>query len=319
VSPIRSICPEIGRDFDKQFPPTPEDRDRPAREYLKSRGINHALKGLPFSYSEKTRKGCGGAVMFPLGERAGKPVWNGRMISTNLPKGEGKTHNIGPTSGLYFWHPGINYDCNLPTYVTEGIIDALSFIEFGHQATAVISSGSNPDKLKAQLLDRFKRIVLAFDNDPAGHKALCKWTPCLQAEIKSQDLKNRVEAIMLPRGDWNDFLLSGPVEQVKKEFQERWMEFRTYANLALANTAQDWATIHYGHFKSATELFLFEFNGCYWSAKIKKGNDNVADEVLPPQRLSNFVFRPKYRLLATHGTSDAVFEHRLTTIKRNEK
>ena len=64
-------------------------------------------------------------------------VYNGRIF--NPPHGEGKTHNKGSTSGIFWKHPGREYDQNKFTYATEGIIDALSLWEIGEQAIAVLA------------------------------------------------------------------------------------------------------------------------------------------------------------------------------------
>jgi hypothetical protein len=316
--PLRSICPELYQSFEREFPPTKEDPNRPANEYLRSRGLSESLKGLSYSYAPRTRKGCGGAIMFHVGEKDGKPVFNGRLIGA-IPPGEGKTHNIGSTSGMIWQHPERNYDPNAWTYLTEGIIDSLSINELGRQAVALLSAGADPGKLAKTILDRFRFVCFAFDNDEAGRKALRKWKACFEAEVKASDRKNTIDAIMLPRGDWNDFLLSGPIDKVKKEFTDRLPEFHTHAWLALANNAQEWAEAHYQYYKDTTALFLFEFNRCYWSAKVEKGNNAKTDEVLPPKRISNFVFRPKYRLLTSHGSDDLQFEHRLKVLKRSNR
>lgn len=161
----------IARDIEKKFAPTTKDPRQPAKVYLKLRGLNKSLKNLSYEYFSKTREGCGGAVMFPVGvDRSGKKIYNGRLF--NPPPGEGKTHNMGSTSGMYWKHPGMEYDSEKPVYVTEGIIDALSLIEMGVQAIAVLSSGADPATLD---LRRFNHLVTAFDNDHAGIRATQKW------------------------------------------------------------------------------------------------------------------------------------------------
>ncbi len=166
------LFPELKRNFDTDFKDDKADPQRPAREYLLSRGIPEALlKGLNFWYLANVRNtGCG-AVMFTVGKDAqGKIVSNGRLFNPSV--GEGKTHNIGSTAGLYWRHPGFTYDPNQPVWITEGIIDALSLLAMGLQAIAVLAAGQDPAKLD---LSEFPQKVFAFDNDDAGRAACKKW------------------------------------------------------------------------------------------------------------------------------------------------
>jgi len=189
-----SLFPEIICNFEKDFAPTPEDPHYPATSYLKYRGLAESLENLEYKYWHETRQGCGGAVMFPVdGE-----TWNGRLF--NPPKGEGKTHNKGKTGGKIWKHPGKIYDPGKETFITEGIIDALSFWEIGEQAISVLSAGQNPGNFD---LSEFRKPVFAFDNNLAGWKALKKW----------KSVYPDAGAVMTSdRKDWNDLLLFHPEE-----------------------------------------------------------------------------------------------------------
>jgi hypothetical protein len=168
VVKIRDLFPELFKTIEKEHPATKEDPNRPARVYLQSRGIHQALEGLSYQYWPNVRKSGSGAVMFPVGDD--KTVYNGRLLSP--PPGEGKTHNKGSTAGRYWQHPGLTYDPNIETFITEGIVDSLSLIEMGCQAIAVLSAGQDPGNVD---LSAFGKLVFAFDNDPAGRRALKKW------------------------------------------------------------------------------------------------------------------------------------------------
>lgn len=193
---VKDLFPDIFHGIERTFPPTPDDPNRPGRIFLESRGIRQALIGLSFSYWKKVRNLNCGAVMFPVNKDAhGKMVYNGRLL--NPPPGEGKTHNSGSTSGLFWSHPGRKYDPFKPVYITEGIINALSLIEAGFQAIAVLSSGQDVSKLN---LDRFQNIVTAFDADRAGIVATKKWLSYFKG-------KRTISSILPNKGmDWNDHL-----------------------------------------------------------------------------------------------------------------
>lgn len=250
----------ITLDIEKEYKPTKADPHRPAREYLKSRSVNeHVLQGLDFRYWEKTRKGCGGAVMFPVGkDKNNQEVFNGRLL--NPPRGVGKTHNHGSTSGLFWQHPARELDPSKPIYITEGIIDALSLISMGKQAIAVLSSGQDPAKLQG--LDDFD-LITAFDNDPAGTRATKNYLKHF----------SRSKATMAPKGrDWNDILRENP-ETAEQRFKENKKNYLFNAELSLTGTHQDYAQCYYEHWSFPPGLFLFE--GCTYFSFIKTRGENT--------------------------------------------
>lgn len=142
---IFDIFPDLKPNFETDFKPTKEDPHRPAREYLQQRGIRKALSGLRFEYWPNLRKTGRGGVMFWIARIGKKDVWNGRFFDP--PAGDGKTHNVGATAGLYWSHPEVKYDRSKPLYICEGVIDALSLIEMGFQSVAVLSAGQDPTKI----------------------------------------------------------------------------------------------------------------------------------------------------------------------------
>lgn len=249
------LFPELRRDVERDHPATKADPHRPAREYLLSRGITpEALKGVDFRYHAKTRTGCGGAVMFFVGRNnKGEEILNGRLF--NPPHGEQKGHNTGSTSGQFWRHQGHTYDPAQPVYITEGILNALSLHTLGIQAVSVLSSGQDPGKVD---LAEFQNLVLAFDNDDAGQKAVQKW----------RQAHPLAEAVLCDPGeDWNDLLNSGTLEQAKKQFQAALPRYRANGKLALAETAHKWAEI-FTDFHGCPPG-LFEFNSQTYFAVLK--------------------------------------------------
>ena len=249
------MFPELRRDVERDYPATKADPHQPAREYLLSRGITpEALKGVDYRYHAKTRTDCGGAVMFFVGRNnKGEEILNGRLF--NPPRGEQKGHNTGSTSGQFWRHQGHTYDPAQPVYITEGILNALSLHTLGIQAVSVLSSGQDPGKVD---LAEFQNLVLAFDNDDAGQKAVRKW----------RQAHPLAEAILCDPGeDWNDLLNSGSLEQAKKQFQTALPRYRTNGKLALAETAREWAEIFTDFNKHPPGLF--EFNSQTYFAVLK--------------------------------------------------
>ena len=160
------LFPELKVNIERDYKPTKTNPNLPATASLNSRGLYKSLDGLLYRYARNIRQTGSGGVMFHVADG----VSNGRIF--NPPQGEGKTHNVGKCGGMYWRHQGIKYDHDLETFVTEGVIDALSFIEMGFQAIAVLSSGQDPSKVN---LSEFTSLTFAFDADEAGRKALKKW------------------------------------------------------------------------------------------------------------------------------------------------
>lgn len=195
------LFPDIIRNIEDDYPPTKDDPNHPATSYLCSRGLNKSLAGLGYEYWQDIRKSGSGGVMFPIRKSDKETIFNGRLF--NPPKDEGKTHNRGSTSGIFWQHPAKKYDMSSKTYVTEGIIDALSLIEMGKQAIAILSAGNTPSNVD---LSGFKNLIFAFDNDPAGRKATQKW----------KEKYPNAQKILPIKGDWNDFLLRNGHEASQK-------------------------------------------------------------------------------------------------------
>ena len=254
-----------------------------------NRGLKESLKGLSFSYEPNIyRKDthCGPAVLFPIGTTDdGKSIINSRLF--NPPKGEQKSHNIGPTGGRYWKHPGINYDPEKEVLMTEGIIDALSLIELGYQAIAVLSAGQKPENID---LSEFKQITLAFDSDSAGKKAFKRWHSHLSKLNEIEQLK--AIALNQGTGDWNDLLLTkqnpGEYIQLKRS------DLKTNAQLLMAESGRRWAEIYLNHWNGIPSIF--EFDNEYYAPDVKKDKDgNLVLSACP--RISNFVIRPKYHIV----------------------
>ncbi len=205
-----SLFPDILRNIEFEHPPTDADPNYPATFYLHTRGLNKSLSGLNYEYWRDIRNTGSGGVMFQIKKSDKEQVYNGRLF--NPPENEGKTHNKNSTSGVFWQHPGKEYNMSSATYVTEGIIDALSLVEIGKQAIAVLSAGNTPSNTD---LSEFEYLIFAFDNDPAGRRATQKW----------KEAYPKADAILPDIGDWNDFLLRYG-HDAPKEFDSQTATFK---------------------------------------------------------------------------------------------
>jgi hypothetical protein len=251
----------IKKDIEREFKPTKADPHRPAREYLRSRGITKAAEGLEFIHKPNLRNTGSGGVLFSIyTDDKVKRIYNGRLY--NPPPGEGKTHNTGSTAGRHWRHPGREYRPGEKTYVVEGIIDCLSLWEMGLPSIAVLSAGQDPAKV--DLADLKSNLVLAFDNDTAGARATRKWLTVYPEET----------AILPDPGqDWNDLLCSGDPATAAKRFHDNLPRYRVNAQLALAGTAREYVDIYREFY--GTVPGLFEYGGETWFSTIRKRGDDT--------------------------------------------
>jgi len=288
------LFPDVLVNIEKDYAPTKADPNRPARAFLLTRGLSQSLVGLDFQFRKNIRKTASGGVMFHVGKSAaGKDVWNGRLF--NPPPGEGKTHNKGETVGLFWKHPHIEYDPKRPTYVTEGIIDALSLIEMGLQAIAVLAAGQDPSRI--DLGDLAGNLVLAFDPDTAGAGGLKKW------KAHHPDAK----AVTPISGDWNDFLRSQPPGKAAGILEEKLPEFEARASLLLAETAHDYADVYREFYGYPPGLFAFDRKYWYSTAKASKNGDGA----LSVYRVSNFTLSVDHYQLDASNDDEPVYRYYL--------
>jgi hypothetical protein len=281
----------IFQQVELHYPPTSADRQGPARVYLESRGLPpEVVARSGFEYHAKTRDGCGGAVMFPVGADANdRKIYNGRLF--NPPPKEGKTHNIGAVAGHYWKMPGMAYERNRTTFITEGIIDALSLVSMGEQAIAVLGAGYDPAKFD---LSEFEDVTIAFDCDPAGVSFTRRWLDHF-GRLESEKAQSQVSAIMPTKGDWNTLLCQSlNAEEAGRTFRANLDQYRYQAMLGLADSAQDYAEI-YSIKNDDHPPGLFDFQGqIYWSYKKNKKLNGLEIPTIQTERVSDCLIFVRY-------------------------
>lgn len=284
----------------EQYPPTDDDPYRPAKQFLRARGISESIiekSGvLYFSDIKRDNESCGPAAMFKLSEK----VLNGRLFRP--PARQGKTHNVGPVSGHFWRMPGMEYDPNKETFVLEGILDALSLLSMGKQAIAVLGAGYKPGRFD---LSEFKNLIFAFDNDMAGRAATRAW----MQHFKDSDIK--VSAILPGKntGDWNDFLISALTPQAAAErFKKDLPEFEFQGKLALAASALKYAETYVDRTGYAPGLFAFR--KCYYWSWVRPAKENQ-DETVHCQQVGDFNIEVLHALRDDTDQDLPVFSHRL--------
>ena len=262
-TPIRELFPDLYCGIEPSYPAVENDPHRPARVYLQTRGLSAALDKLTFEYWPNVRKTGAGAVMFWCGcNLKDRDVWNGRIIAP--PEGVDKSHSRGETAGVYWSHHALKVDETREVFITEGVIDALTLIELGQQAIAVLSASVDPRKFE---LPPFQQVTLAFDADAAGRAALKRWKAHLP----------KARAVMPPgkMKDWNDWFVSvgKDLQKARAKFEEKRPEMEWRGKLALADSPKKYVEAWLSYRKSGPGLFTFGKEMFWGGKKIRKDGE----------------------------------------------
>jgi DNA primase catalytic core len=154
-----------------------------------------------------------GCVTFPVTDASGVTQIYGRRIQKAEVRQDGKRTISQEAAKLWLplpidglWNEAALQACD-EIIICESIIDALTFWCAGYRnVTTTFSSSFFPEQLKQALLRyNIKRVLLAYDNDEAGHKAVQR------DDVMLYNLGLEVFQIRFPKGiDANDYALARP-------------------------------------------------------------------------------------------------------------
>lgn len=219
----RERYPELFENFSERFPVTQEDPDAPARAYLTyDRGFRAEKvsgwykKGLRTLFNAKGQRTAEViTVRFPLW---GEHYWERLIDRSAVERNDGKKAHI--SHGCKFkdkgWTPA---DQDIAkgdwVFITEGIFKSIALVHLDPsdlnwplKTIAAISSSNLPREFIQLHKGKDITWVLAYDNDPAGIKAMQKY----QAEIEDMGEKVRI-ALGKPHRDWDDEWRAGHLNQ----------------------------------------------------------------------------------------------------------
>jgi twinkle protein len=106
--------------------------------------------------------------------------------------------------------------------ITEGEIDAMTLHQWGYPALSVPNGVSSLDWIQQEYdnLNYFEHIYICMDNDPAGQNKI--------EEIVSRLGRHRCSAIILPKNDANECLMSGLSSEVIADAINDHKEFKPH-------------------------------------------------------------------------------------------
>ena len=175
-------------------------------EYFKSRGISQqTLMEMKIGYGEeympqieKTSR----CIKFPYFK-------NGTVVNIKFRDGQKNFKLVGGAELVFFNLDSIQGQDEV--IITEGEIDALSYIEAGYKAVVSVPNGAAKGNLKLEYLDNcidyfdhVKKIYLATDDDEAGKR--------LQDELSRRLGKERCYKVSyFGKKDANELLIDNPL------------------------------------------------------------------------------------------------------------
>ena len=164
------------------------------QNYLKKRKLDYEntdlTNALEFSHEKNEQCPCLAAK-----------YENGAMQFI-FPHGEKLFAKDHTYKGFIWKHNSFTW--NQPVFVVESVICALSLIQSGHNAVATGSANNSPKNFFRRIPVN-SRIILAYDNDIEGRKAMKRDYKYLNIVFTEYDGVT-VKIALSPKKDWNDVL-----------------------------------------------------------------------------------------------------------------
>ena len=119
------------------------------------------------------------------------------------------------------------FDTTKEVMVTEGPLDAISLKRAGFNATC--TNGSTVSEVQAmQLKELNSRIVMAYDNDPAGTRGVRKFE-----ELRKRLRMDNLYVCYPPKSfkDWNNFLCKSGISSMKEYINSNTYKYDSFYNV----------------------------------------------------------------------------------------
>lgn len=135
--------------------------------------------------------------------------WDGELVAQHLRTADKQFPWIGSTTKLELFGQRLWRDAGKMVVVTEGEIDAMSVSQLQGNKWPVVSIPNGADaadkylRMNIEWLERFETVVLMFDMDDAGRKAVERCAPLFtpgRCKVASLPLKDANEMLVAGRG-----------------------------------------------------------------------------------------------------------------------
>ncbi len=191
----KEVKEKTATDYEKLFAQFQANiKSEKVKSYLESRNLNH--KKIEIGYNAQTWTSLKHCLIFPLRNEQNKIIsFYGRSI---YDKENAKHFYLKNRSGLY---PNYPKSETKTLILTEAIIDAASLLQLNLDYEILSLYGTNglteEHTVAIKNLKALEEIILFFDGDEAGKKAIQKWTPVLQ-ELQP---KVKISYVNTPEGE----------------------------------------------------------------------------------------------------------------------
>jgi hypothetical protein len=199
-SHVKNYTPEFFGEIWRKHPPTEQSPLATATAYLQGRSID--TDKISGQYGQGRVAGFHTVSITP---EWSKLAWH-RLIGKS---GKNKVKwDVGAKYGGKAYTTSNDFSGANEIWIVEGAINLWSLEQVGFRGAATLASGNVPDQFY-ESLDRGKKIILAFDADNAGEKAI----PKNLEKLKELGFENVIIALPPSGKDWNDLLLEGRLNQ----------------------------------------------------------------------------------------------------------
>ena len=121
--------------------------------------------------------------------------------------------------------------------ITEGEVDCMAVSEMFNRKWDVVSlrngapNAAGDIKASLEFLEGYDNIILCFDNDPAGQKAV--------EAVRDLFTPNKLKIVTLPLKDAGDMLVQGKIQ----EFTKCWWDAKQYTPAGIVHISDTWEQV----------------------------------------------------------------------------
>jgi hypothetical protein len=266
-STTKELYPDLYANVSKTYPATKEEPNKTADAYL---AINRGFKLAPINGWYEQGKywnpnGDKGTATVRFWLDAEKTVFWERFIDdvTITEEDGSKTlrkskFNAG-FQGKWWQPPNQTIHEKDHVYLVEGIFDAMSLVENGLKAVAIMSSGTFPAESIKEHLHKKVNWVIALDNDLAGIKSSKKHA--IELKKLGQSVSYALPSQGREKIDWNDLHIAHKINPAYIE------DYLYYGAAEFASSTNDKAMVIWKRNK-LLHYFVFSFKERTYRFKI---------------------------------------------------
>lgn len=268
-STTKELYPDLYANVSKTYPATKDEPNKTADAYLAiSRGFKlAAINGWYEQGKYWNSNGDKGTATVRFWLDSEKNVFWERFIDdVTITEDDGaktlrKSKFNAGFQGKWWQPPGQTIHEKDSVYLVEGIFDAMSLVENGFKAVAIMSSGTFPSESIKEHLNKKVTWVVALDNDVAGIKSSKKHA--VELKKLGETVSYALPSQSREKIDWNDL-------HIRKKINPAYMEDYLYYGAAeFASSTSDKAMVIWKRNK-LLHYFVFHLKSALTALRLMK-------------------------------------------------